>query len=68
MTWHCLYEKAVKRRQEKKSISDAHSIPALENPAFRDVALGEADEIYQKKLFENDLYVWSLLLIGNDKV
>jgi hypothetical protein len=68
MTWHSLYDKALKKRQKKKSISDAHSKPALQNSASRDVALDEEDETYQKKLFENDLYVWSLLLIGNDKV
>jgi len=62
MSWRFLYQDALK--DETMNISGEKSeVPIQDSPVPT-----EQDEAYQKKLFENDLYVWSLLLLRNNDI
>jgi hypothetical protein len=65
MTWRFLFETL---KNGEKNTSTEGSEVLMENSADRPTKFIEQDEAYQKKLFENELYVWSLLLLGNDKI
>jgi hypothetical protein len=66
MTWQFLFEEALKN-EENNTSAEGREVPT-EGSASWAITAKERDDTYQKKLFENDLYVWSLLLIRNDKV
>lgn len=65
MTWRFLYEEALKKQQKKKPAEESEF--TVEGSASPGVSDNEQDETYQKKLFENDLYVWSLLLFPRNE-
>jgi hypothetical protein len=62
MTWHFIYEEPLKKREQSISEdNDEGSAPLADS-------IVEQEEAYQKRLFENDLFVWSLLLLRKDKL
>jgi hypothetical protein len=65
MSWHFLYQEGLKN--ETKNISAEGSEAPFQEPSVQAMP-AELGEAYQKKLFENDLYVWSLLLLGNNDI
>jgi len=65
MSWRFLYQDVFK---DMKNTSTGGSEFLMEESAVPPTPLVVEDEAYQKKLFENDLYVWSLLLLRNDDV
>jgi len=64
MNWNLLYQQSSKK--EKKKIGGDCDQPD-ENSMISSNGSNENEELYQRKLFENDLYVWSLLLLLPDK-
>jgi len=66
MTWSFLLEGALKK--EKKKISAKGGEGGVENLSADPGMPNEQDETYQQKLFENDLYIWSLLLLRNNDI
>ena len=65
MTWRFLYRDALKN-EEKDTAIEPREVPIEGSDAQLNV--NEQEEVYQKKLFENDLYVWSLMLLKNNNV
>ena len=65
MSWRFLFWDSIERH-EKEAPSEKNE-PTVEDSGLTGTAASE-DEIYQKKLFENDLYVWSLLLFKRGKL
>ena len=66
MNWNLIYQLSPGR--ESRS-TDTESDQPDENVVVNsdNGSNNEREESYQKKLFENDLYVWSLLLLIPDK-
>jgi hypothetical protein len=63
MTWRILFGESLKSEENATSPQSA-DVPA-EGSASQ-AMVTEPDEAYQKILFENDLYVWSLLLFKRE--
>jgi len=65
MTWSFLYGDVLKNKEKSSSVEQGE-VP-MEGSGAQS-SLIEQDDAYQKKLFENDLYVWSLLLLKNNDI
>ena len=66
MNWNSIYQQSLEK--ESKSTDTESDQPAGNDiVSCSDTNGNENEELYQKKLFENDLYVWSLLLLIPDK-
>jgi hypothetical protein len=65
MNWRFLFGELLKDEENGTSAGNGE-IPT--GGSVRQGTVTEQDETYQKKLLENDLYVWSLLLFKRDNV
>jgi hypothetical protein len=66
MNWNSIYQPSFEK--ESKGMDTERDQPVENNiVSCSDINGNENEELYQKKLFENDLYVWSLLLLIADK-
>jgi hypothetical protein len=65
-TWRFLFEERLKIK-ETNAAADRSEV-TIEASSVRSGMPIEQPEAYQKKLFENDLYVWSLLLLKNNDI
>jgi hypothetical protein len=62
MSWRYLFPEAFELQKQKTEDDRRETAVATDSSALND-----DEENYQKKLFENDLYVWSLLLLLPNK-
>ena len=61
MTWSFLYKESLEKKENNTSTDENVALPER-------LVQSEQEDAYQKKLFESDLYVWSLLLLRNNDI